>query len=330
MLGVVLSLFFGFIPVFFYAWLIYWIDRYEKEPKILLGVVFLWGVIVAAGGAFLINTTLGIGIFLITGSETTTDLATGSLIAPIVEETLKGLAVLLVFFMFYKEFDSILDGIIYAAITALGFAATENSYYIYTYGFEEGGYAGLLVLAFVRVILVGWQHPFYTAFIGIGLAIARLNRSWIIKILAPLFGLMIAIATHSLHNTLASLLSGILGLLAGTMIDWAGWLGMFILILWMLAQEQRNLAKQLSEEAQAGILTQAQYKAACSAWRQSAARFGALFSGNFRATSRFYQLCGELAHKKYQFQKIGDEGGNLAAIDRLRNELAALSRQAQA
>ena len=50
------------------------------------------------------------------------------MIAPIIEESLKGLAVLLVFLLFRKEFDSILDGIVYAAITALGFAATENSH----------------------------------------------------------------------------------------------------------------------------------------------------------------------------------------------------------
>ena len=42
---------------------------------------------------------------------------------------------------------------------------------------------------FVRVILVGWQHPFYTAFIGIGLAISRLSRNTSIKIIAPIIGL---------------------------------------------------------------------------------------------------------------------------------------------
>ena len=56
-----------------------------------------------------------------------------------------------------------------------GFAATENTLYIYN-GFHQNGWSGLAFLVFVRVILVGWQHPFYTAFTGIGLAVARLNR----------------------------------------------------------------------------------------------------------------------------------------------------------
>ena len=31
------SIIFGFVPVFFMAMFIYWLDRYEKEPLILLG-----------------------------------------------------------------------------------------------------------------------------------------------------------------------------------------------------------------------------------------------------------------------------------------------------
>jgi RsiW-degrading membrane proteinase PrsW (M82 family) len=130
-MGVFLSLFFGFVPMLVYAFLIYRMDRYEKEPKRLLRNVFLWGAIIAAGGAFFINTVMGISIYAVTGSETATDFTTSTVIAPLVEESLKGLAVLLVFLLMRNEFDSILDGIIYAAITALGFAATENAYYLH-------------------------------------------------------------------------------------------------------------------------------------------------------------------------------------------------------
>ena len=42
----IVSIFFGFVPVFFMALFVYWLDRYEKEPLILLGSTFFWG----AGG----------------------------------------------------------------------------------------------------------------------------------------------------------------------------------------------------------------------------------------------------------------------------------------
>lgn len=327
-LGVLLSLFFGFIPMFFFAWIVYWTDRYEKEPKLLLGAVFLWGAVVAAIGAFVFNTVLGLGIYIFTGSELAAELATGSAIAPVIEESLKGFAVLIVFLIFRKEFDSILDGIVYAAIAALGFAATENVYYIFTYGFMEDGLAGTFFLVFVRVILVGWQHPFYTAFIGIGLASARLSRSWFVKLGAPLAGWILAVFSHSMHNTLASLLPGLGGLALGTLLDWSGWFLMALFILWALYREQRWISQHLREEVSLGIITPAQYRTARSAWAVSYTRLVALFTGRYQATRRFYQATAELAFKKQQRASLGEEGGNTPIIEKLRGELAVLSPRA--
>jgi protease PrsW len=318
------SIFFGFVPMFLFAGFINWLDRYEKEPKALLGAAFVWGVLIAGGGAYIINTVLGLGIYIVTGSEGATDFATASIIAPIVEESLKGLAVLVVFFLFRKEFDSILDGIIYAGITALGFAAIENVLYIYNYGYQESGWSGLWQLVFIRVILVGWQHPFYTAFTGIGLAIARMNRNVFVKIIAVLGGFTTAVAAHAFHNTFGGLIGGIEGLAIGTFIDWVGWFFMLLFIIWMIMHERNILKRHLYEEATNGLISPAQYLTAIS-FAQSGARMNALSSGSYRTTARFYQVCGELAHKKEQLIKLGDEKGNLAIIEKLRGELTQLA-----
>ncbi len=322
------SIFFGFVPMFLFAGFINWLDRYEKEPKILLGAAFLWGVLIAGGGAYIINTVLGLGVYIVTGSEGATDFATASIIAPIVEESLKGLAVLVVFLLFRKEFDSILDGIIYAGITALGFAAIENVLYIYNYGYQESGWAGLWQLVFIRVILVGWQHPFYTAFTGIGLAIARLNRNIFVKIIAVLGGFATAVFAHAFHNTLGSLIGGIEGLAVGTFVDWIGWFFMLLFIIWMVVNERNILKRQLREEVNSGVISPAQYRTALS-FVQSGARMNALTSGSYLATSRFYQVCGELAHKKEQYTKLGEERGNSATIEKLRGELTQLAPRAK-
>jgi len=323
------ALFFGFAPMFFFAYILYWLDRYEKEPIPLLVGVFAWGMLVAAGGSYVLNTLFQITVFQITGSEGMSDLTTGSISAPLVEETLKGLAVLLVFLVFRREFDSILDGIVYAGIAALGFAATENTLYIWR-GYESGGWGGLLVLVFIRVILVGWQHPVYTAFTGIGLALARTNRSVIVKILAVLGGWGLAMFTHSVHNTLASFTSiEDLTCLIGSVLDWTGVLFMFVVILIATWIEQRNIVKYLREEVQLGTIDAAQYSTAASAWRQGFARLTALLSGKYLATNRFYQVVGELAHKKHQLAKLGEESGNSAIIQRYRAELARLSPNVQ-
>lgn len=320
------SIFFGFAPMFLFAAFINWLDRFEKEPKALLGAAFMWGVLIAGGGAYIINTVLGLGVYIVTGSEGTTDFATASIIAPIVEECLKGLAVLVVFLLFRKEFDSVLDGIIYAGITALGFAAIENVLYIYNYGYQEGGWSGLWQLVFIRVVLVGWQHPFYTAFTGIGLALARMNRNLLVKIISVFGGFGLAVFTHAFHNTFGGLIGGFEGLAIGTFVDWLGWFFMLGFIIWMIASERNILKRNLQEEVRSGLISPAQYRTAMSL-AQTGARLNALTSGNYLATTRFYQACGELAHKKEQFAKLG-ERGNRAIIEKLRGELTQLGPRA--
>jgi RsiW-degrading membrane proteinase PrsW (M82 family) len=323
------ALFFGFVPMFLFAAFVNWLDRYEKEPKLLLGAAFLWGVIIAGGGAYILNTAFGIGIYAITGSEGAAEFGTTSIVAPIIEETLKGLAVFAVFLMFRKEFDSVLDGVVYAAVTAMGFAAIENVLYIYRNGYLESGWEGFWVLVIIRVILVGWMHPFFTAFTGIGLAIARMTRNVLVKIIAVPTGYAIAVVAHSFHNTFSGLIGGFEGLIAGTFIDYIGYAVMLIFVIWMVVYERNILKKNLHEEVTRGLISQKQYQSATSFF-QTNAHISALTSGTFRSTARFYQVCGELAHKKEQLAKMGDESGNAVIIEKLRSELTELGPRARA
>lgn len=323
------AFFFGFVPMFLFAAFVNWLDRYEKEPKVLLGAAFVWGVVIAGGGAYLLNTAFGIGIYMVTGSESAADFGTTSIVAPIIEESLKGLAVLVVFLMFRKEFDSVLDGVVYGAITAMGFAAIENVLYIYRNGFQEAGWEGFWTLVFVRVLLVGWMHPFFTAFTGIGLAVARTSRNMLVKIIAVPAGYTIAVLTHSFHNTFGTLIGGGGGFLLGLLADYFGYACMLAFIIWMVNNERNLLKRHLTEEVQLGLISPQQYNSAISFF-QTGSHLSALSSGTFRQTSRFYQVCGELAHKKEQYARHGDEGGNALIIQQLRGELTQLAPLAKA
>lgn len=322
-MALIVSLLLGFVPMFLYGIFVYWLDRYEKEPKSLLGAAFFWGVLIAGGGAFIINTILGIGIYVATGSDAITEFSTASIIAPIVEETLKGLAVAVVFFMFRKEFDSVLDGIIYGSMVGLGFSAIENTLYIYRNGYTEGGWEGLFLLAFIRIILVGWMHAFFTAFTGIGFAISRLNKNTFIKFIAPFVGISIAIGAHAFHNTFGSVVGsgGVDSLGLTILADMLGYSVMVGIIIWVLIHERNLVKRQLANEVSSGLISQAQYQKVQSPLTLTTAGL----SG--RASSKFYLLLGELAHKKEQFEKHGDEGGNEAMIEKLRAELASLAPQ---
>jgi RsiW-degrading membrane proteinase PrsW (M82 family) len=306
-----------------------WLDRYEKEPKLLLGAAFVWGVVIAGGGAYILNTVVGIGVYSITGSISAADFSTTSIAAPIIEEALKGLAVLVVFFMFRKEFDSVLDGIVYGAITAMGFAAIENVLYIYRNGFQEAGWEGFWTLVVIRVLLVGWMHPFFTAFTGIGIAVARISRNTFVKIIAIPAGYTVAVITHAFHNTFSTVIGGGGGFVLGLIADYLGYAVMVVFIIWMIVHERNILKRQLVEEVNSGAISAKQYHTAISFF-QTNAHLSALTSGSFRSTSRFYQVLGELAHKKEQLAKIGEESGNSTIIAQLRNETLQLAPQAKA
>ena len=318
------AFFFGFVPMFVFAAFVNWLDRYEKEPKLLLGAAFVWGVVIAGGGAYILNTVFGIGIYVLTGSESAADFGTTSIVAPIIEEAVKGLAVGVVFLLFRKEFDSILDGVVYGAITAMGFAAIENVLYIYRNGFQQGGWEGFWVLVVVRVVLVGWMHPFFTAFTGIGFALARMSRNILVKIIAVPAGYVVAVLTHSFHNTFGSLVGGEGGFFLGILADYFGYFIMTVFIIWMIIHERNILKRQLVEEVNSGAISQQQYKTAISFF-QFNAHISALTSGSFGPTKRFYQVLGELAHKKEQLARVGDEAGNMKIIEGYRAELMRLA-----
>lgn len=325
-----LTLALSYVPSFLFAMIVFWLDRFEKEPKRLLVAVFAWGSIVAVIGAVVWSLVFQLSLFLLTGSEMVAEIGGTTLIAPVVEESIKGLAVLIVFLVYRREFDSVLDGIVYAAITALGFAATENVLYLYFSGYQEGGMGGLLGLFFLRVVLGGWNHPVFTAFTGMGLAISRLSPNRVLRKTAPFAGLVLAIFAHALHNTLVVLLSdaaGLAGFAAVVLVDWIGWALTLSVIIWAIVRERSWLVTHLREEVERGVISANQYKVACSSWAQTRARLRALGSGRYGSTRHFFQLCAELAQKKHQHASFGDERGNSAIIEGLRAELARLAPQ---
>jgi RsiW-degrading membrane proteinase PrsW (M82 family) len=308
-----------FVPALLCTQFIYNLDRYEQEPKTLVIGVFFWGALVSTTGAIFWLFSLEAVFQKVTGSEKFASLIGTALFAPIIEESLKGIAVLLVFLLFYQEFDSVLDGIVYATVAALGFAATENVLYLYFRGYKEDGLVGLGNIFFLRVILGAWNHAVYTAFIGIGLALVRLRSETYIRFLAPIGGWILAIFTHSLHNSMLLFLAETFSFGKFTQViltDWFGWGVIFGIALWATACERKWIEIYLREEIDLGTITERQYDLICKQAHGSAVAW---------RKKRFYQLCGELALKKYQFQ-MKREPAALILIESLRKELTAIAQ----
>src|SRR3712207_4063708 len=188
-------------PVPFYVALVLWIDRFEPEPVRMIALTFAWGATIAAFAAIIVNTVGEVIVSDQLGTEAA-ELYGYSISAPIVEETAKGAVLFGLFWLYRREFNGVIDGIVYAGLVGLGFAMTENVLY-YGRGAGGEGVVGAAVTFFVRGILSPFALPIFTARTGIGLGIAATTRNPGLRVGAPLAGLGAAILLHSLWNTSA-------------------------------------------------------------------------------------------------------------------------------
>jgi RsiW-degrading membrane proteinase PrsW (M82 family) len=146
------------------------IDRLEPEPRANLVLAFAWGAGVAALLAAVINTA---GLVFITQpalGNSTGEYVSATFGAPVVEESLKGLILIILLWRRRQELDGPTDGIIYAAMVGLGFAMMENiGYYIGALVRPEVGGVKLLGATFVlRGVLSPLAHPIFTSMTGLG------------------------------------------------------------------------------------------------------------------------------------------------------------------
>src|SRR5699024_5019560 len=99
-----------------------WLDRWEPEPPRLLLFAFLWGAAVCTVVAIIVNTLIGI----VVGQGLASVMS-----APFIEELAKGSFLLLMLTgRRRKELTSLTDCLIYAGLTAAGFAWIEDILYL--------------------------------------------------------------------------------------------------------------------------------------------------------------------------------------------------------
>ncbi|MBP6016276.1 MAG: PrsW family intramembrane metalloprotease [Candidatus Promineofilum sp.] len=302
------------VPVILYVGLIYWADQYEKEPIWLLSAAFVWGAVPAALLALLLNTLFSLPFYFIF-SESSADLASGGAIAPIVEEVTKGFVLFLILIVRRQELDSPLDGIIYGAMVGMGFAMVENVLYYTTYFAESGG-VGWGELVMVRGVIFGLNHALYSSMTGLGIALARMSRSWLIRLGAPLLGLATAVMLHVVHNV--SMFGGSWAtFLTGLTFGWGGVLLTIVIIVMSLYQERRWMRLYLAEEIDLGTLTAEEYDTVSSAARRGRHRLQLLFGEGFRpyrlAGQRYRQLS-ELAYCKRHHAYVQDDASREAVL----------------
>lgn len=281
-----------------------WLDRWEPEPPRLLIMAFLWGASVAVLLSVLAESVVA---QVFAAGEEKTSFVTVAIGAPLVEEAAKGAFLLLMLTGHRRnELNTLTDCLVYAGITAAGFAWLENIFYIA----NGETLAASLATAALRLVLGPFAHPLFTTFIGIGVYYALKQRNPLAKAAFVLLGWAAASVMHGLWNG-----SALLGAKA--------YLGIYV--LWMMPifalaivlavasrrREQRIVAEKLPGMVASGLISTPEVswlasmptrKAAVSA----AARFGGRRAG--AAVKAFAVQVVELAYVRDRIDRgFGDD-----------------------
>lgn len=231
--------------------IVWWLDRYDREPLWLVFIVFLWGAIFAAGGSYVTNTIGHVILSLVLSGAPSAEWITIMFVAPMVEEPLKAGILLLV--VLTPWFDNTTDGFVYGAAAGLGFAMSENILY-----FSRAADTSIdlwFSTVLIRTATSGVMHALATSIVGAALGWAR-TKTTDIRIVALIIGLTTAITIHTIWNGLI-----VIGQASGQSVFWLD-IAIFVVefglisftFMLCLRGEHHMIQRELMIEAQGGVL----------------------------------------------------------------------------
>jgi RsiW-degrading membrane proteinase PrsW (M82 family) len=261
--GLLVSLALALIPLAAVLFAVRWIDRWDPEPRAAMLFAFLWGAGVSIVTALLFDLGVQLAALAASGgaggghSPRSAFLA-GVIQAPIVEEAAKGFGILVLFWGLRKHFDGTVDGVVFAATIAAGFAFSENIQY-FGVALAGGGLGSLGLTFVVRGLFSPFAHVMFTACTGFALGLAAGRVGALGAVGYYLAGLVPAVLLHALWNSAFTLFAADSSLIAYyLLVQVPLFLGSIVVVLVIRRHEVRVTVQRLGEYAAAGWFTPAE------------------------------------------------------------------------
>jgi RsiW-degrading membrane proteinase PrsW (M82 family) len=240
-----------------YLTFIWWLDRYEREPLWIVGLVFLWGGI----GGTCLGVAVSLPLMVVAQAlplGIQPEVISSVVIAPFVEELTKGL--IFIPLVLTHHFDNETDGLIYGAAAGLGFAAVENLLYYMTA--MQGGAEAVFRLIVMRTLFTALVHCISSAILGMAIGYARHRAGAARWVIYPALGYVVAVINHAIWNgaavyaglpilaetTRGLILTAALGVVVIAAIT------MFLITQFSLDREHKVIQRFLEKEAELGTL----------------------------------------------------------------------------
>ena len=174
-------------PGFFIIWYIHYKDKYEKEPKRLIIITFVFGAVAVIPAGIIEIILLKMTKVSVEGNFFGAFISAFFIVAP-TEEFFKYLSVRIKAFG-SLEFNEVMDGIVYGVSGAIGFATLENIFYVLPKGFATG-----IARAFLAVPL----HAMTGVIIGYYMGRKKMDPESKKRYMGT--GLIIAILFHGVYD----------------------------------------------------------------------------------------------------------------------------------
>ncbi|MBL1173589.1 PrsW family intramembrane metalloprotease [Pantanalinema sp. GBBB05] len=338
--------------------ILWFLDRREPESRWLYVIAFLWGALIASGIAFPVNNVFfkSLGDFVVLHpdikgvlGEDAVMLLTAPIAGPLVEETAKGLGVLLLFWLFRSEFDNVRDGFIYGALVGIGFNLQETPFYI-TKGFISTGDIPLYYQIADRLAIFGFAgHPLFTGLFGMGLGLARqTTRRWL-RYAAPVGGWLLGFSAHFLNNMIGLTIALVIyfqtgkpvadppatvtpALVAPFLNQWVqesairlvSYFPFFLIVgvmLWQSGIWERHVIREQLADEQEPVITPSEYEAVKG---DRIFRTRRIPGYDRRISTAIVRAQDELAFRKWRVQQQGQDVNTDALVGSWRAELGRL------
>jgi RsiW-degrading membrane proteinase PrsW (M82 family) len=240
-------------PILIFLYLIWWLDRYDREPVGVLLLAFGWGAVGGVLFSILGSSALMIPVEAMFGEAAAASIG-AVVIAPLVEEPMKALVLLPI--AASKHFDNTTDGFVYGAAAGLGFGMTEN----FLYFVDSAATGDLLAWAgtvAIRTLYSALMHGCATSVVGAALGLARFRGPLAMGLAVPA-GLSVAVAIHALWNGLLTLdaLAGGGGSLTvvNLLLFPLEFAVLFAVLQFCLWDESRTIHRELAGEVISGLI----------------------------------------------------------------------------
>jgi len=201
-----LLLILAFLPPIIYAIWIRNTERYNREKFKPMFLCFMWGATIAIVASIILELILNVSIYFSFEEGNKLSLVLILFVAPFAEELTKPLALRIK--SVKNSLDELEDGLILGAAAGLGFSATENL--LYGYSFLSEGLLFFLILMSIRSVGGCLLHASATALTGYGYGKSIIRRKSFLRVI-PYF--IVAIFVHAIYNFLVSF--DMIGLISG-------------------------------------------------------------------------------------------------------------------